>query len=56
MNIDFYQTFVMKSEADNKWTDIVISITPNIAIEISKKKKFAIALHWLGFGFVIDNF
>lgn len=56
MNVYFYQTFVTKSEDDNKWIDTVISIIPNIAIVISKKKKFAIELHWLGFGFTIDNF
>lgn len=56
MNIYFYQTFIIKSEDDNKWIDTVISIIPNIAIGISKKKEFAIELHWLGFGFVIDNF
>lgn len=56
MNIDFYQTFVTKSEDDNKWSDTVISIIPTISIEISREKKFAIELHWLGFGFIISNF
>lgn len=55
MNIEFYQTFVTKSEDDNKWVDTTISITPNITIEISRRKKFRIVVHWLGFGLEIDN-
>lgn len=56
MNVSFYQTFITKSEEDNKWIDTVISIIPSITIEVSKKKKFAIVLHWLGFGFTINNY
>lgn len=56
MNVNFYQTFVIKSEDDNKWIDTIISIIPSITIEISKNKNFAIVLHWLGFGLGIDNF
>lgn len=56
VNIYFYQTFVTKSEDNNRWINTVISIIPSVTIEISKKKKIAIVLHWLGFGFVIDNF
>lgn len=56
MNIYFYQTFVTKSEDNNKWIDTVINIIPSITIEISKGKKFAFVLHWIGFGFEIDNF
>lgn len=56
MNIEFYQTVFIKSEDDDKWVDTIIGITPDITIDISRRKKFRIIVNWLGFGLEINNY